>query len=213
MRILIVDDHALFRDALGLLLHQFHEPVKIVHAGTADEALAAAAHYTDLDLILLDLTLSPSGGGLPALAALRRIAPTVPVVVVSASLKAADVRAALAGGAAGYVPKTLNSQEMLAALGQIMDGDIFVPPQLLAALTGAGLGARAVDAEPRSALTGRQIEVLQLLGTGQSNKEIARALGLTEGTVKLHVSALMRALGAKNRTEVVVAAERSGLLR
>lgn len=212
MRILLVDDHALFRDALALLLRQLDAPVKIVHASTADEALAAAVHYSDLDLILLDLSL-PCADGLGALEQLRRSAPTVPVVVVSASLRAADVRAALAGGAAGYVPKTMSSQEMLAALGAILDGDIFVPPHLLAALSDPPAAGIAPPTEQTATLTDRQIEVLRLLGAGQSNKEIARTLRLAEGTVKLHVSALMRALGAKNRTEAAMAAERSGLLQ
>lgn len=227
MRILLVEDHTLFRDALGLVLRELDPQVRVINAGTAEEALAATAYYPDLDMILLDLGL-PGIGGLSALGELRRQAPTVPVVVVSASFSGADVRAALKSGAAGYIPKTLSSQETLAALQQVLDGDLFVPASLLATLSqpdaAAALGEVGADEvagddagqvrEPRGQgmLTARQLEVLRLLATGLSNKGIARKLDLTEGTVKLHVSALLRALGAHNRTDAVMAGQRLGLL-
>ncbi|MCF7989857.1 MAG: response regulator transcription factor [Thiohalocapsa sp.] len=233
MRILLVEDHTLFRDALGLVLRQLDAQVKVINAGTAEEALAATAYYPDLDLILLDLGL-PGTDGLSALAEMRRQAPTVPVVVVSASFSGAHVRAALAGGAAGYIPKTLSSQDTVAALRQILDGDLFVPASLLASLsqadgalpeqepervpeTAAGATAKPDGQEVREPrgpgpLTARQLEVLRLIASGLSNKGIARRLELTEGTVKLHVSALMRGLGAHNRTEAVIAGQRLGLL-
>ncbi len=137
MKILVVDDHLLFREGLDLLLRRLGVPVKPIHAGTPDEALAAVAHHPDLDLVLLDLIL-PGGGGLPLLDALRELAPTVPVVVISGSLEADHVRAALVAGAAGYIPKTLSSDEMLAALGQILTGGVYVPEAFLAALSGSG---------------------------------------------------------------------------
>ena len=211
MRILLIDDHTLIREALSLLLQQLDAEVTVISASTAVEGLAAATHYADLDLILLDLAL-PDGSGLSALRQLRAVAPTSPVVVVSASLDIADVRGALDEGAAGYIPKTLSSRAMLSALEQILRGDIFVPADLLAAIAGGATRPISSPLKPAHGLTERQIEVLRWLGAGLSNKEIARKLALTEGTVKLHVSAVMRALGARNRTDAVIAAQRLGLI-
>ena len=153
----------------------------------------------------------PGDDGQGVLRQLRLSAPTVPVVVVSASERTGDVRASMKSGAAGYIPKTLGLGEMLAALRRILNGDVYVPAHLLAALSSDGeKQQKAPDQAP--VLTGRQREVLLLLAAGQPNKVIARRLGVAEGTVKLHVSALMRAFGTGNRTETVLAAQRSGLV-
>ena len=211
MRILLVDDHALFRDALAHVLEGLAEHVTVVHAATTPEALAVAGHYEDLDLILLDLYL-PGSDGTAVLAQLREVAMTVPVVMLSASDKPQDVRRTLDAGAAGYIPKTASSQEMLDALQRVLEGDIYVPATLLAAMSSLDGQQAPSNGNATGLLTDRQLEVLKLLGQGLSNKGIANRLDLTEGTVKLHVSALMRALGARNRTEAVMAAERTGLL-
>jgi DNA-binding NarL/FixJ family response regulator len=211
MRILLVDDHALFRDALVHVLKGLDAQAAIVHAATAREALAAAGHYENLDLILLDLYL-PGSDGCAVLGRFREVAMTVPVVVLSASDKPQDVRRALDAGAAGYIPKTTGSQEMLEALHRVLEGDIYVPAALLAAMGTVEEEATYARPDATDLLTERQLDVLRFLGQGLSNKGIANRLDLTEGTVKLHVSALMRALGARNRTEAVMAAERMGLL-
>ena len=213
MRILLVDDHALFREALVHVLRQLDDDAAFVHAATAEEALAAANYYRDLDLILLDLSL-PGGDGLLILGELRDVAITVPVVVVSASDDPRDVRRAMDAGASGYISQAAGTQEMIAALTRVLEGDIYVPSSLLAAMASlekAGAPPRRQTGTPM--LTERQLEVLRLLGQGLSNKGIANRLDLTEGTVKLHVSAVIRTLKARNRTEAVMAAERQGLLR
>jgi len=211
MRILLVDDHALFREALVHVLDGLGADVSVVHAATAEEALAVAAHYHDLDLILLDLYL-PGTEGTTLVGQLRERAVTVPVVMLSASDRPQDVRCALAAGAAGYIPKTASSQEMLHALRRILEGDIYVPAPLLAAVSSLRADETAPNQEAAALLTDRQLQVLRLLGKGLSNKGIANRLDLTEGTVKLHVSAIIRCLGARNRTEAVMTAERLGLL-
>lgn len=215
MRILLVDDHTLFRDALSEVLGQLGEDLTLFNAANADEARAAVAHYADLDLVLLDLYL-PGTSDCSLLRDLREILVSVPIVVLSASEHPDDVRASLDAGAAGYIPKTFSSQHMIAALRQVLAGEIFVPAALLAAMQSRSDGATQDRFEvigETEALTGRQLGVLVLLAEGLSNKGIARKLDLTEGTVKLHVSAILRALCVRNRTEAVMAAERRGLLR
>jgi DNA-binding NarL/FixJ family response regulator len=215
MRILLIDDHTLFRDALSVVLGQLSADLTLFSAGTADEARAAVAYYADLDLVLLDLYL-PGVRDCSLVRDLAEALISVPIVVVTASERPEDVRASLDAGAAGYIPKTIGSQDLLAALRQVLAGDIYVPASLLAAMR-----ARATAAAPMApalpsdanALTGRQLEVLSLLAQGLPNKGIARRLDLSEGTVKLHVSAILRALAARNRTEAVMEAERRGLLR
>lgn len=214
MRILLVDDHVLFRDALTEVLRQLGDEIRIFCAGTADEARAAAGYYEALDLILLDLCL-PGAQGISLLTELRDLLVTVPIVVLSGSERPEDVRATLDAGAAGYIPKTAGAHEMLAALRQIIVGEVYVPASLLAAVSSmedSVSGSSRIGRELDQRLTGRQLEVLRLLGQGLSNKAIANRLDLTEGTVKLHVSAILRALNAGNRTEAVMAAQRSGVL-
>lgn len=214
MRILLVDDHTLFRDALSEVLGKLDGDLTLFNASSADEARAAVAHYSGLDLVLLDLYL-PGTCDCTLLDDLREALVSVPIVVLSGSERPADVRACLDAGAAGYIPKTLSSQDTIAALHQVLAGEIFVPPSLLAAMQCKVSDAALANVVPTSdteSLTGRQPEVLCLLGEGLSNKGIARRLDLTEGTVKLHVSAILRAFAARNRTEAVMAAERKGLL-
>ena len=212
MRILLVDDHTLFREALLHVLKQFAADAIIIEAATAEEAIHQTTHYHDLDLILLDLGL-PGVQGLSALPELRERAPTVPLVVVSASENPADVRQALAAGAAGYIPKSTSSHTTITALRLVMAGEVYVPPSLLAALE-ALAGTPTVDAgaHPASELTPRQVEIVGLMGQGFSNKAIAKRLQVAEGTVKLHVTAILRVLKTSNRTQAVIEASRRGLI-
>jgi len=223
MRILLVDDHTLFREALLHVLRQFDDAAVVLEAATAKEAIRLAAHYHDLDLILLDLGL-PGLDGLCAMPELHETSPTVPLVILSASEEVPDVRRALAGGAMGYIPKSSSSRQMITALRLVLAGEVYVPPNLLAALEGLqtaaleGLqtapvqAAVVADEAGVSGLTPRQIEVLRLMAQGLSNKAICKRLDVAEGTVKLHVAAVMRALGACNRTQAVIEATRRGLI-
>jgi DNA-binding NarL/FixJ family response regulator len=212
MRILIVDDHTLFREALVLLLKEFDPAVTLIEASTAEEALSALDYYTDLDLILLDLKL-PGMDGLSALPLLREASPTVPVMLLSGTEDWAAARQALAEGAAGFIHKSAGSQAMRNALRLVLKGEVYAP---LAMLTSPELDEPSEPAEIASAgelgLTHRQLEVLQLMSQGQPNKIIARELGITEATVKLHVSAILQALCVRNRTEAVLEASRRHLL-
>lgn len=214
MRILLIDDHALFREAIARVLTEL-DAVPI-EAATATEAFQRLKHHQNLDLILLDLAM-PGIGGLEALPKLAELAPTVPIVVVSASESIEDVRKAINRGAAGYIPKTSSAHEMKAALRLVLSGEMYVPTSLLSGLE--PLGSETTTAEHTKALpdkvfglTPRQLEVLSLMGKGLANKMIAARLGLTEGTVKLHVYAILRALNSRNRTEAVVEATKRKLI-
>jgi len=215
MRILLIDDHRLFREAIGHVLMKLDAKVVLIEAGTAEEAISMVRHYQDLDLILLDLNM-PGMGGLPGLPKLLEAAPTVPIVVVSGSAHAEDVRSAIGAGAAGYIPKTFSSHELSAALRVVLAGEIYIPPALLPVVDAGRHSGAAPREAPRAtqdiSLTPRQAEVLKLMGGGLSNKSIASRLNLSEGTVKLHVNAILRALNARNRTEAVVEATRRRLL-
>jgi len=206
VRILVADDHALFRDGLRYLLSRLGDDVEMLEAKDCAEALARVAERSDLDLILLDLAM-PGMDGLAGLRALRARNPAVPVVILSASEEPTDVRLALDGGAMGFIPKSSTSNVMLGALRLVLSGGVYVPPAFLDRFQTGRIPVATASLDVLG-LTPRQHDVLRLLGRGQSNKEIARVLGLAEGTVKLHISAILRALGVDNRTQAVVTAAR-----
>jgi DNA-binding NarL/FixJ family response regulator len=213
MHILLVDDHTLFREALLHVLHQLDVQVIVLEAANIEEATHLISHTRNLDLMLLDIEL-PGIDGLSALPDLRERAPTVPIVVLSGSESAEHVKRALDNGAVGYIPKTCSSHEMIAALHIVLQGDVYIPPKLLGKLEGSSLSLEigSVNDKSETLLTARQLEVLELMVRGLPNKSIANTLNVAEGTVKLHVAAIMRALGARNRTQAVTEATRLGLV-
>jgi DNA-binding NarL/FixJ family response regulator len=212
MRILIVDDHILFRESLALLLKEHRPEVRLIEASTGTDALQAVALYEDFDLILLDLLL-PGQGGLEVLPQLRETAPTIPVMVLSGTEDRTAAIAALELGAVGYVHKSAGSQEMRNALDLVLQGEIYAPLAMLATQEPAPARAPSGSAAPiPCGLTTRQLDVLKLLAQGLPNKSIARTLDLSEATVKLHVSAILRALGTRNRTEAVLKATQRGFI-
>lgn len=213
MHILLVDDHTLFREALLHVLNQLDKQVVVLEAADVSEAEQFISHSHNLDLILLDIDL-PGVDGLTALPNLREKAPTIPIVVLSGSENVMDVQRAIEGGSVGYIPKSCSSHEMLTALNIVLQGDIFVPPKLLIKIEKESLIAEthSKKSASQSLLTSRQIEVLELMAKGLPNKSIARTLEVAEGTVKLHVAAIMRTLDARNRTQAVTEASRLGLL-
>lgn len=235
MRVLIADDHELFRDGLRLVLADLQEDLDVLEAASYEEALSRLAEEAPVDLVLLDLIM-PDMHWTEGLPALKARLGEVPVVILSASEDRALVVETVQQGAAGFIPKTSSSRVMIGALKLVISGGIYLPPALVGDPApvpppeGSGQPALAIEGEtgavapPRPVipeppaqdsvpahLTPRQREVLALLGQGKSNKEIARALNLSEGTVKLHVTAILKALKVSNRTGAVVAAARLGL--
>jgi two-component system, NarL family, nitrate/nitrite response regulator NarL len=208
MKLLIVDDHAIVREGLAAMLRLAAPDTQVLQAGDGAEAVALAVLHLDLDAVFLDLQM-PGLDGMSAVPAFGKHRPDLPVIVLSSSENPQDVRRALALGALGYVPKSAAPQTLLSALQLVLSGNIYVPPFMLQATAAAG-GAGGVGA--RGALTERQLDVLRLLSAGQSNKEIARTLGLSDKTVKAHVTAIFKALDVVNRTEAAGAARRAELL-
>jgi len=211
MRILLADDHALFRHGLRLLLDDAVDITWFDEAGSLDAALEVLEAGASPDLMLFDLRMPGMAGG-ATLRALRAQCPDAKLAVVSASEAREDILDALGAGAHGYIPKSSSPEQLVAALRQIIAGGIYVPPAL-AALAAAEQAerrptARAAPPVEPIRLTDRQNEVMALLAEGMSTKEIARELDRGEGTVKIHLAAIYRALNARNRTEAVILAGR-----
>lgn len=212
MKVLVVDDHPLIREALRQVLKQLDNHVELLEAPSAVEALAAAAQSGDLDLILLDLTL-PDSDGFGLLSKLRAQYPEIPVVVLSASEQPETVIRALDAGAMGFIPKTSPNDVLIGALRLVLSRGVYLPPQVLR--QHAAAFASLTPASPASfrdvGLTERQAQVLALLVQGKPNKLICRDLHLAEGTVKIHITAILKALQVTNRTQAVIAVSRLGL--
>jgi DNA-binding NarL/FixJ family response regulator len=218
MKILVVDDHVLIREALRGVLGELEKDATILEASDSRQAMQRIAETPELDLILLDLNL-PDRSGFEVLAALRENHPAISVVMLSASNDRHEIARALDLGALGFIPKSASREVMLGAFRLIFSGGIYVPPEILGHTQAASppvphASARSSRLPPAAAalgLTDRQMEVLALMMQGKSNKAICRALDLAEPTVKNHVTAILRALKASNRTEAVIAAGALGL--
>jgi DNA-binding NarL/FixJ family response regulator len=195
----------LFREALCSVAAEVFGAHLAREVANVDDALAAAADDDGIELIFLDLNM-PGMNGFQGLVALRNAVPSVPIVVVSATEDAATVREAITCGASGFMPKSLPKDQMIAATRTVLDGGIFVPT--LAAIAGdrQPQHADAKLAESISQLTHQQRVVLQMLVSGQSNKQIAYELSIVESTVKAHVSAILRKLRVHSRTQAVIKA-------
>lgn len=204
MKILIADDHVLFREGLRQLLQQLSSEVTVIDAVDHDGILRLAAQHADADLALLDLNM-PGKAPLVALAAILAQSPTIPIVVLSASEDLDEVRRTLDAGAMGFIPKSETANVILSAVRLVLSGGIYVPPMLMQ--KNSGLGVYNNEAE----FTPRQREVLQRLIMGKSNKEIGREMSLSEATVKVHLTAIFRSLNVNNRTEAARVVEQRGL--
>jgi DNA-binding NarL/FixJ family response regulator len=202
-RLVIADDHPLFRDALRQTVSGVAPAAKIEEAGSFDDLTALLEQDGDVDLILLDLTM-PGTSGFSGLIYLRAQYPAVPVVVVSASDDGATIRRSLDFGASGFIPKRFGVDTLRDAILKVLDGNVWVPPDTdLSAATDpemTRLRDRLVT------LTPQQVRVLMMLSEGLLNKQIAYELGVSEATIKAHVSAILQKLGVESRTQAVIAA-------
>ena len=214
MKILLVDDHALFREGMHYVLSQLDGQVDILDAGNFLDALTLAENNPDLDLALLDLKM-PGSDGMASVNLFHSRYPGVPIVVISGTDHRGDIESVMQSGAVGFVSKASNSKDMLQALRTVLGGGIYLPPQLLLRAVASVEEVRRDGRSWRtnkSGLTARQMEVLQHLAQGLSNKDIALATGLAEGTVKVHVAAIFQALCVNNRNEAARAALNMGLV-
>lgn len=206
-KVLMIDDHAMVREGVRLLLDQRALDCELLEAGSWSEAQELLARHADLAWVLLDLGL-PDAVGLVVLDQLRRERPELPVVVLSGSEERALVLDCINRGALGFIGKSSSSAVLADALRLVFAGGIYLPPALIAQGAPSPENAGTTPVARRAKLTSlgltpRQIDVLELLVRGLSNKAIAEQLALSEATVKTHVAAGLRALNVKNRTQVV----------
>jgi DNA-binding NarL/FixJ family response regulator len=213
MKFLLIDDHALIREALCSVLRELRSDAVVLEAASCQQGADLMREHADVSLILLDLRL-PDRDGFDMLAMLRETYPSVGVVMLSAFNDRDNVVKALDQGALGFISKTSSRDVLLGALRLVLAGGVYIPPEILAAPApspvGAAPSARPPDSGPPPSpadlgLTERQVDVLALMMLGRSNKLICRALDLAEPTVKNHVSAILKALKVSNRTEAVLA--------
>lgn len=214
MKVLIVDDHALIRDALARVLVGLAPDMMVLEATDPKAAFETIEREPDLDLVLLDLAL-PGTHGLAVLQSLRAKHPAISVVVISASSERENVERALDHGALGFIPKSSSNEVLASALRLVLAGGIYVPPEIL----GRGVAGEPVVPPMASGhrtpadigLTERQAQILALIMKGKSNKLICRELDIAESTVKNQITAIMKALNVTSRTQAVLAVNRLGL--
>lgn len=217
MKVLIADDHRLIIEGVKIKLAELDPGIEAVVAMNLDELdRAVAAHADELDLALVDITM-PGTQGHQHVAKLRTQAPALPVIVLSGSEDVDLMRSLIDLGVLGFIPKAYSPDVMLSAIRLVLAGGIYIPPLLLANAQAQGWqptetpaatdSNRSVDGL-RTLLTERQIDVMRLLSQGKPNKLIARDLGISEGTVKIHLAAIFRALNVRNRVEAVVASRK-----
>jgi DNA-binding NarL/FixJ family response regulator len=201
--LLIADDHPLFREALKGAVARGLGQAEIHEADSARALFALIEQHPDADLLLLDLHM-PGAEGFGALVHLRGLYPQLPVVVVSAHEEASVMRRAMDHGAAGFIPKSANSETLIQAISAVLDGELWLPTAIDEV---PGVSDQEADVAARIRdLTPQQLRVLGMLAEGLLNKQIGYELGVSEATVKAHMTAILRKLGASNRTQAVVLA-------
>lgn len=221
MKILLVDDHVLFREGIALLLRTLVADDSLYQAGTCEEALALVAKDPGIELVLMDINL-PGTSGISGISLLRTEFPLIPVVGLSSSDDKQTVLDVIDAGAMGFIPKSSSSAVLFAALQLVLSKGIYIPPEVFLRDRSVGRPAAPWAAAERPAtlnhatpsdlgLTQRQSEVLFLILQGKSAKAICRDLSLSSSTVKSHTSAALRALNVTTRTQAVIAAGRMGL--
>lgn len=216
LKIIIADDHELLREALKPHLLGLAEDVAVIEASTYDEVLALARTEAAPALIILDLGM-PGPVGNDRMTGLRAICdayPNIPVVIISGTYDGPTVIAAIQNGARGFIPKTTRGRTLISALRLVLDGEVYVPPSLVAEVEFGSVSASASTSKPNhpvlAQLSGRESTSLKLLVQGMTNKEIARQLDLQEITVKMHLRNAYRKIGASNRIDAVRIAMEQG---
>ena len=210
MHILLVDDHTLFREGMRFLLQGLAEIIMITESDSSESALEFLNGQSDpLDFILLDLNMGTTNG-IESLEQVRSVAPEVPIIVLSAEQDAVVIRQCIDAGAMGFISKTSSHAELLAAIQLILAGGIYLPRDVT-----LGHSSDRQSLKPESdilaGLSNRQREVLRYLLQGKPNKTISNEMNISLNTIKTHLSAIFRELGARNRTEAVYFAARAGV--
>lgn len=213
MRIVVADDHALVRGGVGILIKTLHPDTELIECNNYEKTLNALDRSKPVDLLLLDLLMP----GMDLVKSVKHICtnwPDVPVVVISVREDVQTIRDALRSGAMGYIPKTSSPDVTMNAIRLVLSGGIYVPPNALQLGSGFASSENELGEELSSTtsntpmrglhgLTSRQVDVIELMSEGRSNKQIASELSLTAGTVKMHLSRIYKVLGVKSRTEAI----------
>ncbi|MGB4673884.1 MAG: response regulator transcription factor [Azovibrio sp.] len=208
-----MEDHGLVREGLVRVLCQLDANVSVVEAGSGDQALQVLEKDEEFDLVLLDLAL-PGMDGFACLEIFRNQYPSIPVAILSAFDDPLTVNRVLANGALGFIPKAYSGDGLIKAIRKVLAGHIFRPDDTVATLLGDEipvLPSNGGVTPEECGLTERQGQVLGLMAKGKSNRDIAQQLGLSEGTVKIHVTGVFKALGVSSRTQAMVMASRYGI--
>lgn len=221
MKILVADDHELFLKGLELILSDLQPGIELVFAKNYNEIFDVIKEQKDFNLVLTDLAM-PGAKWLDAIQKIHETLPETPIIILSAVFDKEIVQKTIEIGAAGYIPKTSSNAVIISAVNLVLSGGVYIPPELL---QDSGQNEfemlKMVEKIPENQdvsekvkiLSPRQIDVICLISQGKSNKQIAYELGLTEGTVKLHVTAILKILNVYNRTGAVVEATRLGLIK
>lgn len=213
MKLILADDHTLFRNGLALLLKAQCPNCEIWEADGLDPALTEAGAHPDAQLALLDLNM-PGMNGVDGIRRFVAAYPTLPVVILTGEEAQQQIQGVLAAGASGFIPKSSTPAVMVSAIQLVLSGGTYIPPQALAGAPAqsAPVGRPALRERAQSLLTQRQLQVLRLLAEGKPNKLICRELNIEEGTVKAHIATIFRVLDVMNRTEAASVARATGLI-
>lgn len=204
MRVLVADDHELFLKGLEFILRDSYPDIELVFAHNYAEIFTLLESDRRFDLLMTDLAM-PKGKWQEALPHIHMLLPSTPIIILSAVFDKEIVQKTMDIGVSGYIPKTSPNAVIISALNLVMAGGMYIPPELLNNQPEQSAAASHI-------LTPRQIDVIRAVAEGKSNKQIAYELGLSEGTVKLHVTAILKLLNVNNRTDAVREAERLGVL-
>jgi DNA-binding NarL/FixJ family response regulator len=222
LKFLIADDHQLIREGLKNALESAYNNLLVVDAKDGKQVLDMVENNPDLDLILLDYFM-PGTDGYSLVTTLCDRYPAIPVIIISASDNPALMHKVLDRGVAGFIPKATHQELIIRAIQLVLSGGTYLPPELrevAGPLNNVGKNPAALLSQPItfaepsdmfSMLTQRQQEVLRLLAKGETNKDISRHLNVSENTVKVHVTAILKALGVSNRTQAVIVSQKLGL--
>ena len=221
MRVLIADDHELFLKGLEFILSDFDDDMSFISARSYTDIRKILEKDKKFDLVLTDLAM-PGGNWLEEIDYIHKALPDTPIIILSAVFDKEIVQKTIENGVSGYIPKTSSNEIILGAIHLVKSGGVYIPPELLNASGSQELNelktintdnsGKEENQNNSNLFTPRQIDVLKRLAKGESNKMIAYELGLSEGTVKLHVTAILKILKVYNRTGAVIEATKRGII-
>jgi len=206
MKVLIADDHALFRDALGHLIEDIDNSATVLQTSGYAQTVKILKNETHFDMVIIDIEMQDMPTWEQGIEEIKSLIGDADLVVISAAENPRYIRIALEKGAKGYISKRSESKIIQNALKLILEGGTYIPPTLL------NKNAEVNENSAAKTLTARQNQVLNLVAQGMSNKQIAYEIGVSEATVKLHINALLRSVGATNRTQAVITAQKMGII-